>query len=424
MENKRRDFLRKSSAAALGLWIHSLLPYKELIAEAINSNDYEMIYREYGKTGKMVSTLGFGGMRFDTEPVEKGNLDSAAKLVVEAYRKGVNYFDTAPIYVKDKSEEIMGLAFQEIDRIMKNENIDLPYYFTSKSGYSREKTADEVLKRLEKSLKRLNKDKIHFYHMWCIMDKDHYDNVMKKGGPYEGALKAKKEGLIDHIVFSSHASGKETTEMVKDGFFEGILYGYNVLNYQRGDQVLQAAHEQNMGFVAMNPLAGGLIPQHEKYFSDKIKKIHPEMTLVQSALAFIMGQESATCALSGISNLEQLNENLNTLKFIKIFNDSQITQLKKDLSSQLTDICTNCRYCDVCPFEIPVYEIMNIYNTFILKGKEDTLELINKYKGWGLNVEEQINKCISCGLCEKACTQKLPIVKRFSEFNNLFFTNE
>ena len=94
----------------------------------------------------------------------------------------------------------MGAAF----KAMKN-----PFYVSTKSNISSEKTADEVRARIDKSLKRLGVDKINFYHMWCILSLDQYRKVIAPGGPYWGALKAKEEGLIDHICFSTHCSGEE-----------------------------------------------------------------------------------------------------------------------------------------------------------------------------------------------------------------------
>jgi len=156
-----------------------------------------MIYKEYGKTGKKVSALGFGGMRFNKEEYDK-DIEKCADIVRYASSKGINYFDTAPGYCEDKSEIIMGAAFK---------NMPNPFFVSTKSNYWSDKTADDVRRRCETSIERLGVDKINFYHMWCIMNMEHYRNVMAPGGPYEGALKLKEEGLIDHICISTHATG-------------------------------------------------------------------------------------------------------------------------------------------------------------------------------------------------------------------------
>nr|HPQ40569.1 aldo/keto reductase [bacterium] len=153
-----------------------------------------MHYRDYGKTGKRVSVIGFGGMRF-TEDEDEG-----IRAMLRASELGINYFDTAPHYCKDRSEIIFGNAFKEFTR---------PFYVSSKSSIGEEKTADDVRRRVETALERMGTGKIHFFHMWCIMNWDHFEKVIAPGGPYEGALKLKDEGLVEHVVFSTHANGDE-----------------------------------------------------------------------------------------------------------------------------------------------------------------------------------------------------------------------
>jgi len=122
-----------------------------------------MIYREYGKTGKKVSIIGFGGMRFGEDN------DYSVEVVRRANELGINYFDTAPGYCNDRSEMIFGKAFK---------NMPNQYYVSTKSSIRSEKNAYEVQRRIEKSLKTMNIEKINFFHMWCIMDLDQYNSVM------------------------------------------------------------------------------------------------------------------------------------------------------------------------------------------------------------------------------------------------------
>ncbi|MBN2280346.1 MAG: aldo/keto reductase [Candidatus Marinimicrobia bacterium] len=415
MTLNRRDFLKTGAATSIGLWLDTLLKPLSLLAGDIDRAFPQMVYRPYGQTGKEVSLLGFGAMRL---PFEKGGgTGESVALLVKAYEMGVNYFDTAPKYVFDKSEEIVGLAMKEIDRRNKNVRHPLPYYWTSKSGVGIGDTkADDVLRRIEESLKRLGKDKIPFYHMWCLMDLNHYTEVMKKDGPYEGALKAKEQGLIEHIVFSSHATGEENLQIINDDVFEGMLVGYNVTNFPRQDKAIRRAAEKGMGVVTMNPLAGGLIPQNAEYFAERLKSSGTGMTIVQTALAFIMGQPEITVALSGMSKMEHLEENIKTLNFLKVFTETQLAELKSKYLQDLDGICTTCQYCDVCPEDIPVYRIMEVYNTFILKGKAE----FQGYANWlkehqELDFKAEIEKCIQCKLCEKNCTQHLNILERFDE---------
>jgi len=422
MKFNRRDFLKLGATSAIGFWLDTILPKIKAYAGQINEGEIpEMIYRPFGNTGKELSILGMGGARY---PYNDGDLTEAVKLAVRAYELGINYFETGPQYVQDKCEEILGLALKEIERKNKNKENPLPCYWGTKSGlYLGDETAGDVRHRLETSLKRIGKDKVPFYYMWAIMDRDHYQKVMKKGGPYEGALKAKEEGLIDHIIYSTHASGEENVKIINDGAFDGVLLGYNITNFPRQEKAVQAAYEKGMGVLTMNPLAGGLIPRNAEYFEQRIERENTDMTIVQTALAFIMGQPEITVALSGMDKEEYIVENIKTINFLKIFSDNQLAGLKEKYLEDLQGICTTCQYCDVCPQEIPIYAIMRAYNSYILNGKQAFQGWARWYKGLKqIDFKKELEKCTKCGSCEKVCTQHLDIIKRFDKIKNELLT--
>ncbi|MEA2022410.1 MAG: aldo/keto reductase, partial [Candidatus Caldatribacteriota bacterium] len=210
-----------------------------------------MIYKEYGKTGEKVSAVGFGGMRFDTLKSKKEN----AELLRYANSKGINYFDTAPYYCNDQSEDIFGIAFK---------NMPTDFYVSTKGNPNQFSTAEKAKNAVKKSLDRLGLSKINFYHIWCLLKMENYKLAMKPGGQYEGLLQCKEEGLIDHIVFSSHQPGYEIKEILEDGKVEGVLLGINILNFPYRWDGVAAAYQKGYGVAAMNPLFGGAIPTHEK----------------------------------------------------------------------------------------------------------------------------------------------------------------
>lgn len=422
MSLSRRDFVKLSSMGGMALLLDLLKPdLMGLGTETRPAALPKLRYREYGKTGKKVSILGFGGMRFDTETVRKGNLEDPARLMVEAYELGVNYFDTAPTYVESKSEEIFGLAFKEIDRKIKGKPDSVPYYYTSKSGIWMDADAAAVRRRLETTLKRLGKDKLHFYHMWCILNEQHFQGVMRPGGPYEGALAAKKEGLIDHLVFSSHADSPTTAKVIASGAFEGLLIGYNMLNFPRQEKAIQAAVDRKMGVVVMNPLSGGLIPRNQDYFRKMVNPNQKGITVGQTALNFIMGQEGITVTLAGIGSSEQLHEDVGALRYLEVFNDRKLADLKRQYLKKIGEYCTTCQYCKGCPVDIPVWTVMECYNSYILRGREHARKVLQSYKDEdNIDIKAQVAKCKKCGACEEACTQHLPILKRFETITREF----
>lgn len=357
-----------------------------------------MIYKEYGKTGKKVSAIGFGGMRFKKEEYED-SIEKCAVIIRRASELGVNYFDTAPFYCDDRSEEIMGEAFKDMPN---------PFYVSTKSNVNREPTADDVRRRLEKSLKRLNVEKINFYHMWCILNLEQYKRVIAPGGPYEGILKAKDEGLIDHIVFSTHCNGSEIETIVNDGYFEGVTLGYNATNFAFRRRGVEAAYKKGLGVVTMNPLGGGIIPQNPDYYS--FIKDGSDDTLTQAALKFNVSQKEITVALAGMGSIEEVEENVLGGENFEEMTNKQMEAIANKLNSSLDSLCTGCNYCKGCPKGIDIAKFMDVYNMHILN--KDKQELKNRFKyHWGMD-PAKAKECIECGQCERLCTQHLNIIER------------
>ncbi len=364
-----------------------------------------MQYKTFGNTGKKLSAIGFGGMRFKKEDYAHSFV-KAAEVVRHASQLGINYFDTAPFYCDDKSEEIMGEAFKAMPN---------PFYVSTKSTINVEPTADDLRKRVELSLKRLGLEKIDFLQMWCILDLDQYKKVIAKGGPYEGALKLKEEGLIDHICFSTHATGEEIEVMVKDGRFEGVTLGYNAINFAYRQKGIKAAYEQGLGVVTMNPLGGGIIPQNPDHFS--FIKQNQEETLAQAALKFNASHKEITVVLSGMSSIQEVEENILAGNSIEALNEERTKGIASHLSEGLDTLCTGCGYCLGCPVGINIPKFMDAYNLYILTKKD---EVVKDRLGmhWGLSTEEA-TKCIACGKCLEKCTQHLPIIKRLQYIGSL-----
>ena len=363
-----------------------------------------MLYRDYGKTGKKVSVIGFGGMRFGTDE------DYAVEVVRHANSKGINYFDTAPFYCNDRSEIIFGKAFK---------NMPGEFYVSTKSSVNKEATADQLRWRIENSLERLGVNRINFYHMWCIMDLKQYERVMAPGGPYEGALKAKEEGLIEHLVFSTHCKGEDIRKIIEDKVFEGVLLGYNVINYKYRQEGVEAALQHKLGVVTMNPLGGGLIPQHSEYFS--FLKQYEKETVSQAALRFNAAQNGITVSLAGMGTIEEVNENVRTLDNPISFTSEKLKEINARLGDGLNNLCTTCGYCLKCPKKIKISTYLEAYNLMILDKEETMHRHLNWFKEKGSLKETDAlpEECIACGVCEGLCTQKLPIIERLKELSQL-----
>ncbi|MHB1484379.1 MAG: aldo/keto reductase [Saccharofermentanales bacterium] len=364
-----------------------------------------MIYKPYGKTGKLVSALGFGGMRFHKDEYDK-DPEICAEIVRYANTKGINYFDTAPYYCDDKSETIFGLAFK---------NMPGQFYVSTKSMITSDKTADDVRRRCENSIKRMNVGKIDFFHMWNILNLEQYNRVMAPGGPYEGAVKLKEEGLISHICISTHASGAEIKHIADEGFYEGVLLGYNATNFAFRQEGIKAAYEHGMGVVTMNPLGGGMIPNNPEFYSYLNEGTSD--TLSQAALRFNISHKEISVALSGMGSREEIDENIVAAQSYTELSNEKMEEFKKHLNSSMDKLCTGCGYCNSCPEEIPIPKMMDSYNMKIITSQSDAVKNQIKYY-W--NIKKSLaGKCSKCGKCERLCTQHLPIIERLREIDQM-----
>lgn len=359
-----------------------------------------MQYKEYGKTGKSVSVIGFGGMRFNKDG-DSYDYDKCAEVVIKARELGINYFDTAPYYCDSNSESIFGRAFPK----MKEQ-----FYVSTKSS---EKDGSKLRAQLEDSLKNMGLQKVNFFHIWCILTMEDYQSRMVKGGAYEAALKAKEEGLIEHIVFSTHCNGDEIEQIIKQGGFEGVTLGYNILNSPYRQQGLKAAYEHGLGVATMNPLSGGLIPQKAEYF-DFIRD-KDDRTVVEAALRFNASHKEITTVLAGMGTIEEVVENVDVGNRIQPFSESKLAEIKDRLFSSMDKLCTGCRYCEQCPKNIEISKFMIAYNQRILGGPDEGLNWMKWH--WGMTTEDS-NSCIDCKVCESKCTQHLPITERLKEISS------
>jgi len=363
-----------------------------------------MIYNDYGTTGKKVSAIGFGGMRFLTEEYTKDKT-VAAKLVHEAFARGITYFDTAPGYCQDASEFVFGEAF----KTMKYGE----FYVSTKCALWNATDADGARKMIEQSLKRMNIPKITFYNLWCIKNLDEYRRMTAKGGIYDGILKAQSEGLVEHITCTTHCNGEETAEIIADGRVEGVTLGYNAINFAYRRTGIAACHAANKAVIVMNPLGGGIIPQNPDRFGFLAEGSDDSVAV--AALKFLVAHKEITVTLPGFSNTAELDDAVLATKNLPTVNDAYLDNLAKKLGRELDTLCTSCGYCDECPHNLAVPKLMEAYNDVLMANPQDIKKADQRLRDhWGMTAANAVG-CVECGICEKLCTQKLPIIKRIKE---------
>lgn len=362
-----------------------------------------MIYRLFGSTGVEVSALGFGGMRFQAPQ----RTEEMADLVLHAFEKGINYFDTAPYYCEDQSEKIVGLAVNEIKKSGK------AFYTASKCG-----SADPAIirKTCERSLQRLHVDAIDFYHVWCLIHPQEF-SARKAQGAMDEFIRLKEEGLVRHLCVSSHLEYDHLKHMLEesDGLFEGLLIGVCALNYDLRAAGIKEAMKRGMGVVTMNTLGGGLLTGHPEHFQYLIRDRAP--TLVDAALQFNLSIPGVTCALVGFRNKKDIDSAIEAMERLSLMQEDELEGIRQKTPGQELAFCTRCGYCRDCPEGIPVVRLMDTHNVLILEGRKVAKEHLQYH--WGISdLPAKLQSCTECRQCETACTQQLPILDRFQQLKS------
>ena len=352
--------------------------------------------KEYGRTGEQVSVVAFGGMRFQTPH----DLGASRDLVAYAHARGINYFDTAPEYCEDRSQRIFGSILP-----------DLPRDSFLVSTKSAEAQGERLRAQLEQSLEHLRLDRIDFFHVWCLMSLEDWQQRLR-GGAVDAALRAQQDGLVRHVVCSSHMAGDGLTQVLDSGHFAGVTLGYNAINFPYREAAVRAAGQRGVGVVAMNPLSGGLIPQNPERFAFLRRTEDP--SVVAGALRFVISDPDVTAALVGFSRLEEVD--VAVAVGTETYADAMALQqeLRGHLDEAFDDVCTGCQYCLPCPEGIDVPKYMDVYNAMRLGGGDPQQALARFRWHWQI-AEDHASRCTGCGDCEARCTQHLDIIERLRE---------
>ena len=364
-----------------------------------------MQYTEFGRTGIQVSRLGFGCMRFPSREVDGKKVfdeEESIRMMHRAMELGVNYFDTAPGYCEKQSEIIVGKALKgRRDKV----------YLSTKYP-SEEASGDDLERKLETSLKKLDTDYIDFYHMWGISLKTFVERLDTPDGPMARARKLRDAGVIRHISFSFHDAPENMIEIIRrgEGVFASVLCQYNLLDRANEDAIAYA-HEQGLGVTIMGPVGGGRLGAPSKVIQDLLPgKVQSS---AEMALRFVMNNRNVNIALSGMSSMDMVEENAAVASNMEPLTPEEEARIAAALEEnrRLADLyCTGCNYCMPCPkgINIPeIFKMMNYHRVYgLTKFARDNYARIGK-EPW-LNFQNAA-ACVQCGACEKKCPQHLHI---------------
>jgi len=374
-----------------------------------------MIYKNF--KNKKISALGMGCMRF---PVVDGDfnkidMEKTAEMVEYAIKNGVNYFDTAWGYHGGNSETVLGEILSKYPRES--------YFLADKfPGYDLA-NMDKVEEIFEEQLKKCRVEYFDFYlfHNVCEKNIDEYFNP--DNGILEYLLKQKENGRIRHLGFSAHGTVTNMKEFL-DAYGEYMEFCQIQLNWldwelQNAKEKVELLNSYNIPVWVMEPVRGGKLANLGKENSEKLLRMRAGTTPAEWAFRFLQTLSEPVVTLSGMSNMEQLQENIETYKEENPLSKEEcrvLFEIAKEMTKEKTLPCTYCRYCTThCPIELNIPEIIRLYND-------------HKFSGGGFLAPMGISAmpdgkkpqdCVGCRACEAVCPQEIKISEMMADFTEM-----
>jgi predicted aldo/keto reductase-like oxidoreductase len=437
-EISRRNFLKTLGAGSVATTaaIYGCKPNNTVSAEGGSIGEVptdKMTYRINPHTGDKVSLLGYGCMRWplrtNSNGEEEVDQDAVNELVDYAIAHGVNYFDTAPVYVRGWSETATGIALKRHSRDkffiatkMSNHRADAPRTFE----------AGEAMYR--KSMRDLQVDYLDYYLLHGVglggMDdlrKRFFDN-----GLLDFLMKERKSGRIRNLGFSYHGDVEVFDYLLAmDYQWDFVQIQLNYIDWlhasgwnTNAEYLLGELEKKNVPAVIMEPLLGGRLSRLSVPALSLLKNLRPQESAASWAFRYAGTPESVLTVLSGMVYMEHLQENIRTYSPLEPINDEEYTALEKVTDIMMNDDyieCTECQYCMPCPYGLDIPKVFGHYNRIISAGQRLRSSKDENYKqarqafliGYDRSVPKlrQANHCIGCGICKPHCPQTIDIPK-------------
>ena len=361
--------------------------------------------------GKEISRLGYGGMRFPKNGDEV-DVDAAVQLLRKAYEMGINYFDTAMVYHKGESEKIFGKAFEPYPRDS--------YLIADKMSIWLCSDEEDMKARFYNQLKTLKTDYIDFYLVHSL-NRNHYKKV-KDLHCVEFLQQMKQEGKIKHLGFSFHDTYQVFTQILNDYTWDFVQIQLNYLDWhnQGAEQLYRELERRNLPVMVMEPVRRGYLATIDSERAKPFLELEPQRSIASWAIRWVESLPQVAVVLSGMSDLQQLEDNVATMTHFEPMNEQELAAIDRVVEEirKVNEIpCTGCRYCMDCPMGVDIPEIFSIYSQYKIFGKEKAF--VQDYE----EVVEHGNgaeHCVRCMACTTKCPQMIAIPDKLEMIAKLY----
>ena len=323
-----------------------------------------------GKTGMMVTRLGFGGI-----PIQRDTAEEAVAIVTRCLELGINFYDTANAYTTSETRIGKAIAGRRDGLILATK--------------TQARTRELVKSHLEMSLKQLNVDMIDLYQFHNVSDLKTLETVLDPTGPMGAAFDAQRAGRIRHIGITSHQMDTAKAA-VKTDRFETLMFPFNFVTPEALDELLPLCEKHDVGFICMKPLAGGVLDSAAIAFKYLLQ--FPNMLLIP-----------------GIEKLHEIDEIVAIMNGPIALTAAEQDEMKRIRERLGSRFCRRCDYCQPCPAEIPISMVMHT-ESFVKRFAAETV-----YSGWISAGLSKAANCTQCGDCESRCPFHLPIKEMVAE---------
>ena len=357
--------------------------------------------RKMENLGIETSLLGFGCMRFPVTADGKIDEPEAERMLDRAIAGGVNYIDTAYPYHGGHSEPFVGRVLKKYDRGS--------FYLATKLPLWHIKTLEDVDRIFQEQLQRLQTEYIDFYLLHGF-NKGTFHSMVELGC-IERLDELKKQGKIRYLGFSFHDSYEVFEEILqyRQWDFCQIQLNYMDAEEQAGIKGYRLAEEKGVPLIIMEPVKGGSLAAFADDITGRFHSLDPEASVASFAMRWVGSLPNVKVILSGMSTMEQVEDNLKTFSSFKPLSERESQEIKDIVSlinSRVQNGCTGCKYCMPCPFGVDIPGNFRVWNTYHMYQNYNMVK-----RRWEVELADgkQAKNCAKCGKCEAACPQKLSI---------------